>query len=53
MRQAMSPIFTAHKLKYITDLMNQNATHLVDKIKRDYIDKNEDVNLKVTFIFYD
>nr|DAB41797.1 TPA_inf: cytochrome P450 CYP332A44 [Calephelis nemesis] len=52
MRHELSPMFTALRLKSITELMNQNAVQLVDKIKRDYIDKKEDVNLKELFSMY-
>lgn len=46
-------MFTSLKLKFVTELMNENATELVKKIKRDYIDNNKVVNLKVyQFKFY-
>lgn len=48
MRHELSPMFTSLRLKIVTELMNGNATELVQKIKRDHIDNNETVNLKVS-----
>ncbi|CAH2233755.1 jg3617 [Pararge aegeria aegeria] len=52
MRHELSPMFTAMRLKIITELMNLNAKELVLKIKRDYVDKKEMVDLKELFSMY-
>ncbi|XP_023944126.2 cytochrome P450 6k1-like [Bicyclus anynana] len=52
MRHELSPMFTAMRLKMITELMNVNAKELVLKIKRDFIDKKELVDLKELFSMY-
>ncbi|XP_050352237.1 cytochrome P450 6k1-like [Nymphalis io] len=52
LRYELSPMFTSLRLKKITELMNINATELVRKIKRDYIDKNNVANLKEIFSMY-
>nr|DAB41791.1 TPA_inf: cytochrome P450 CYP332A33 [Melitaea cinxia] len=52
LRYELSPMFTSLKLKSVTELMNENATELVKKIKRDYIDDNKVVNLKELFSMY-
>lgn len=51
-RHELSPMFTSLRLKTICELMNVNAKELVLKIQRDYIDNNEDVNLKELFSMY-
>nr|ADE05588.1 cytochrome P450 332A5 [Manduca sexta] len=51
-RQELTPMFTSNRLKVLTELMNVNAKHLVNKIQRDYIDKREPVNLKELFSMY-
>nr|DAB41775.1 TPA_inf: cytochrome P450 CYP332A38 [Lerema accius] len=52
MRHEISPMFTAARLKQFAVLMNLNATELVRKIKRDFIDDNKPVNLKELFSMY-
>ncbi|XP_049887196.1 cytochrome P450 6k1-like [Pectinophora gossypiella] len=52
MRHHVAPSFTTAKLRTITELMNLNATELVQKIQRDYIDKKQPVNLKELFTMY-
>ncbi|XP_013144330.1 PREDICTED: cytochrome P450 6k1-like [Papilio polytes] len=52
MRNSLSPMFTASRLKMITELMNMNSKELVGKIRRDHIDNNKDVNLKELFSMY-
>ncbi|CAH2100102.1 unnamed protein product [Euphydryas editha] len=52
LRYELSPMFTSLKLKSVTELMNANATELVNKIKRDYIDDNKVINLKELFSMY-
>ncbi|XP_046969988.1 cytochrome P450 6k1-like [Vanessa cardui] len=52
LRYELSPMFTSLRLKKITELMNINATELVKKIKRDYIEKNNVANLKELFSMY-
>ncbi|XP_068628698.1 cytochrome P450 6k1-like [Battus philenor] len=52
MRHEMSPMFTSARLKMITELMNKNASELVSKVRRDYIDNNKLVNLKELFSMY-
>lgn len=49
MRSELTPLFTALRLKNITELMNINAVELVKKIKRDHIDSNKTVHLKVRY----
>lgn len=47
-------MFTSHRLRKITELMNANATELVKKVQRDFVEKKKHVNLKVAtknFIF--
>lgn len=55
MRHELAPMFTPFRLKMITELMNTNAKELISKIRRDYVVKKKDVNLKVshllTFVF--
>ncbi|CAK1599619.1 unnamed protein product [Parnassius mnemosyne] len=52
MRHELSPMFTASRLKMITELMNMNSKELVSKIRRDYINNNKPVNLKELFSMY-
>nr|DAB41794.1 TPA_inf: cytochrome P450 CYP332A39 [Operophtera brumata] len=52
MRHELSPMFTSLRLKLVTELMNGNATELVQKIQRDHIDNKEAVNLKELFSMY-
>nr|DAB41795.1 TPA_inf: cytochrome P450 CYP332A42 [Calycopis cecrops] len=51
-RHELSPMFTGHRLKFVTELMNQNAKELVKKIQRDYVDNKKKVNLKELFSMY-
>lgn len=48
MRHELAPMFTPFRLKMITELMNMNAKELISKIRRDYVVKKKDVNLKVS-----
>ncbi|XP_026484406.2 cytochrome P450 6k1-like [Vanessa tameamea] len=52
LRYELSPMFTSLRLRKITELMNTNATELVKKIKRDYVEKNNVANLKELFSMY-
>lgn len=47
MRHELVPMFTSSRLRLVTELMNENAQQLVNKIQRDYIDKKRKANLKV------
>lgn len=52
LKNELTPLFTSLRLKSITELMNINAVELVKKIKRDHIDGNQAVNLKVMVLNY-
>lgn len=52
LKNELTPLFTSLRLKSITELMNINAVELVKKIKRDHIDGNQSVNLKVIVLNY-
>nr|AXB26392.1 CYP332A21 [Hebomoia glaucippe] len=52
MRNELSPMFTSLRLKKITELMNVNSEQLIQKVQKDYIEKNESVNLKELFSMY-
>lgn len=48
MRQELTPMFTSSRLRKLTELMNRNASELVLRVQRNFIEKKEAVNLKVT-----
>ncbi|XP_045497732.1 cytochrome P450 6j1-like isoform X1 [Colias croceus] len=52
MQQALSPIFTTLRLKKLTDLLNINSRELTEKIERDFVKKQEHVNLKELMAMY-
>nr|DAB41778.1 TPA_inf: cytochrome P450 CYP332A4 [Danaus plexippus] len=52
LRYRLSPMFTSHRLRKITELMNANATELVKKVQRDFVEKKKHVNLKEIFSMY-
>ncbi|XP_041974729.1 cytochrome P450 6k1-like [Aricia agestis] len=51
-RHELSPMFTGHRLKLVTELMNQNSKELAKKIQRDFVEKKKNVNLKELFSMY-
>ncbi|XP_073941945.1 cytochrome P450 6k1-like [Choristoneura fumiferana] len=52
MRQELTPMFTSSRLRKLTDLMNGNASELVLRVQRNFIEKKESVNLKEIFSMY-
>lgn len=51
-RRDLTPMFTSARLRMITDLMNDNAKELVNRIERNHVKKGEAINLKVFFYIH-
>nr|DAB41788.1 TPA_inf: cytochrome P450 CYP332A2 [Heliothis virescens] len=51
-RHEITPTLTSMRLKAITEIMNSNATEVVNRIQKDHVDSNKPVDLKNLFSMY-